>query len=669
MSNKWFLTAALRILILAAGLRFYRLDAQSFWNDEGNSARLSERSIPLIIEGTASDIHPPLYYLMLRGWRELVGETEFGLRSLSAFLGVGVVALTMALVNILDQKSRTLALLAAFLTAVNPALVYYSQEARMYELLAFLATGATVLLLRWLRAGAALKSKTAVAYTLTLAAGLYTHYFFPAVLASHMIILTAQFSLVKQIANLFPELPNRATVFLRGDGSPSHVVSESLTAKGTKATKNVKPYQIGNWLLLAATAVVLYLPWLPIFIRQAGGRPGMRLPIAEFVSAAGRWLAFGATIQPAAASWSLAALGLLLLIGLLPRQRHRFLYQFVALTGLAVPVLLMWLAGTTTPPFYKFMVVAVPPLALLAALGFGRAWRWGFASRVHLPALVGVLLLGLLLWGEGRSLQNLYFDSAYARADYRAIAAQIAAENHPKSAVILNAANQWEVFTYYYQDVDRVYPLPRGFPDPAQIEAELTALTEQYGRLYAIFWGEAERDPERLVERWLDANTFKAREEWVGDVRFVTYAVPDEPPEEMETAVNLQFGGAIRLLGYTVEPDVVRPGDILQVALFWERVVALETRYKVFLHLIGPDGKLWSQRDSEPGGGLALTTTWVAGQRVQDNHGLLVPVDAPPGQYALLLGLYDIADPNGRLPIEITTGTSDSFSIPIIVTK
>jgi hypothetical protein len=155
----------------------------------------------------------------------------------------------------------------------------------------------------------------------------------------------------------------------------------------------------------------------------------------------------------------------------------------------------------------------------------------------------------------------------------------------------------------------------------------------------------------------------------VGDVRFVPYAVPDEPPEEMETAVNLQFGGAIRLLGYTVEPDVVRPGDILQVALFWERVVALETRYKVFLHLIGPDGKLWSQRDSEPGGGLALTTTWVAGQRVQDNHGLLVPVDAPPGQYALLLGLYDIADPNGRLPIEITTGTSDSFSIPIIVTK
>ena len=76
------------LLLLAAALRFHRLGAQSFWNDEGNSARLSERSLQLIVEGTASDVHPPLYYLLLRGWRELAGESEFGLRSLSAFAGI-----------------------------------------------------------------------------------------------------------------------------------------------------------------------------------------------------------------------------------------------------------------------------------------------------------------------------------------------------------------------------------------------------------------------------------------------------------------------------------------------------------------------------------------------------------------------------------------------------
>ena len=93
------------ILLLATGLRFRKLDQQSFWNDEGNSARLSERSLPLIIEGTASDIHPPLYYLILRGWRELLGDSEFGLRSFSAFTGVLTVAAIMAVAQFLYRYS------------------------------------------------------------------------------------------------------------------------------------------------------------------------------------------------------------------------------------------------------------------------------------------------------------------------------------------------------------------------------------------------------------------------------------------------------------------------------------------------------------------------------------------------------------------------------------
>ena len=95
---RWVWAALLvAVLLLATGLRFYRLDAQSLWNDEGNSARLSERDLARIIEGPASDIHPPLYYIALRGWRELLGDDEFGLRSFSAFAGVLTVAATCAL--------------------------------------------------------------------------------------------------------------------------------------------------------------------------------------------------------------------------------------------------------------------------------------------------------------------------------------------------------------------------------------------------------------------------------------------------------------------------------------------------------------------------------------------------------------------------------------------
>ncbi|HIQ00596.1 MAG TPA: hypothetical protein EYH30_00450, partial [Anaerolineales bacterium] len=87
----------LSILLLATGLRFYRLDAQSFWNDEGNSARAAERSIPLILEAAEGDIHPPGYYVLLHFWRAMVGESEFGLRALSAICSVLTVALTYGL--------------------------------------------------------------------------------------------------------------------------------------------------------------------------------------------------------------------------------------------------------------------------------------------------------------------------------------------------------------------------------------------------------------------------------------------------------------------------------------------------------------------------------------------------------------------------------------------
>jgi len=68
----WLPLAA--ILLLASGLRCYRIEAQSFWNDEGNSVRLAERSLNLIIAGAKGDIHPPGYYLALHYWRAVRPE-------------------------------------------------------------------------------------------------------------------------------------------------------------------------------------------------------------------------------------------------------------------------------------------------------------------------------------------------------------------------------------------------------------------------------------------------------------------------------------------------------------------------------------------------------------------------------------------------------------------
>jgi mannosyltransferase len=622
------------VLLLATAVRLHRLENQSFWNDEGNSARLSERPLPLIIEGTASDIHPPLYYVLLHGWRIFVGQSEFALRAFSAFQGIGIVAIIFALgKRLFGRKGRLAAVLGATLAAVNPALVYYSQEARMYELLAFLAALSTLLLVALL-ASARWRLTLGAAYVLCSLAGLYTHYFYPAVLLAQNLTF---------LLWLLQDRGSSARPFALG--------------------------RLGRWILMMGTILLLYLPWLPIFLRQSGSRTTVREPLLEFVLDSMRWLMYGPTVEAGEMAWPLLAYSLLALAAFCAlRQRNAALpAKTTLLLSLAVPVLLMWIAGATRPAFSKFLLVSSPPLCLLAALGW--SWLWGSSHFWRSPSVLKSLVIfapALVLLGSGRSLHNMAYDPAFARADYRAIAAQIRDEAHPGAAIVLNAANQWEVFTYYHREGAPVFPVPRGYPDPAVIDDELSAIAAESQRIYAVFWADAERDPNRLVERWLSENTYKAREEWFGDVRLATYAAPAGPPSDVIETGNLAFAESVTLEGYTLGDGELRPGQILPLTLYWRTDVPLDARYKVFLHLVDENGELVAQRDSEPGGGLVLTPTWPEGETIRDNHGLYLPEDLEPGTYTLLLGLYPLGDPLKRLPVNTPDGLADAYPLVVI---
>ena len=646
------LAVVVAILLLAAALRFHRLEAQSFWNDEGNSARLSERSVPAILEGTASDIHPPLYYLLLRGWRELGGETEFGLRSLSAYAGVLTVAVTMAIARRLvgmkgsggagergsreSEASAGAALgrddrspypatqgtlptahwslitpFAGLFAAVSPVLVYYSQETRMYALLALLAALSAWALLVWL---VRQEWRWAVAYVAVVAAGLYTHYFFPAVVAAQGMVV-----LVRGLQTAADGRRNTA------DRGLLSVVGRPLAA----------------WLLFAITATALYLPWLPVFLRQVGGRSGERAGVLNFLVDSGRWLIPGSTTGADEVTWALWAALVLIVLGVVASLRHA-----AAVAPLVVvPLALMYYVGATDPAFFKFLLAVMPFVCLLMGLAWSvpRRWLW-------LPGVLTVVVLA----GMAVSLANLYNDTVYARADYRAMAESVA-DDPGNAGVILVAPNQWEVFTYYHRDGAPVYPLPRSRPDPTLLVPELERIAATHDRLYVLYWGEGQRDPERVIERWLDGNTYKASEEWVGDVRFAVYAVPHQADITV-TPSGATFAGldgeTITLKSYTVWPQMARPGEVVQAQLVWTADATPARPYKVFLHLIAADGSLVAQRDAEPVGGSRPTTTWMPGEEVVDNHGLLMPPDLPPGDYALRLGLYDAFDPAIRLAVE-----------------
>ena len=123
------------------------------------------------------------------------------------------------------------------------------------------------------------------------------------------------------------------------------------------------------------------------------------------------------------------------------------------------------------------------------------------------------------------SLNNLYFNPAYFRDDYRGIAQYLARVYRPGDAVIVIAPNQVEAFGHYHTGGAEVFPLPHARPpDPAETIAALEAITASHPRLFVLYWGDEQADPAHTVETWLNTYAFKAGDTWYGQVRLATYA-------------------------------------------------------------------------------------------------------------------------------------------------
>ena len=136
------------VLAAGAALRFATLDVQSVWYDEAVTARLLQMDLPGMLGAIPdSESTPPLYYVLAWLWSAVFGTGEIGMRSLSALVGTATIAVAWALGRRLGGDRAALG--AAALVACNPMLVWFSQEARAYALLALLGTLASLL---WLRA-------------------------------------------------------------------------------------------------------------------------------------------------------------------------------------------------------------------------------------------------------------------------------------------------------------------------------------------------------------------------------------------------------------------------------------------------------------------------------------------------------------------------------------
>ena len=326
--------AGLFVFLLAASLytRTRALDA-GFWIDEGLSVGIASFPLSEIPGVLRQDGSPPLYYLLLHVWMDVVGTGETETHALS--LVFALLTIPAALWAGYSLFGRRAGWVAAALAALNPFLTVYAQETRMYSLVILLSLVASAAFIH----GFVLRRRRYVAlFALCLALMLYTHYW-------------AAFFALGALAAL---------------------------AVSARETRDRRGLLVDGALAFGAVALA-FAPWLPTFVDQAAhtGAPWSRTPsplglvggLTAVLSGQGTLVAvlFGAGIGISA---------------VVRRAGDRERTAFLALIAIGGGTLLSaWLFSQVTPAWAnRYLAVLVGPVLLLAAAGVARSGRLGLVA-------------------------------------------------------------------------------------------------------------------------------------------------------------------------------------------------------------------------------------------------------------------------------------------------
>ena len=183
-SRTFWLVAGLTVL--AAALRFATLGVQAYHHDEiVTASRVLRGSFWHAMDAVGfSESAPPLYYALAWIWTQATGTGEYGLRSISALAGVATIPVVY-LIGV-ELRGRRAGLMAAALAAVNPMLLWYSQEARAYSLLVLFCSLSLLYCIRAMRHG---RPRDFTAWGIASALALGTHYFALFAVAAEVVLL------------------------------------------------------------------------------------------------------------------------------------------------------------------------------------------------------------------------------------------------------------------------------------------------------------------------------------------------------------------------------------------------------------------------------------------------------------------------------------------------
>jgi hypothetical protein len=355
---------------------------------------------------------------------------------------------------------------------------------------------------------------------------------------------------------------------------------------------------------------------------------------------------------------AVSTLGFLVSLALLrrPLEPHK---RAALLLGLGF---VFFFAAQMTLGEKKFARYALPALQFVAILG---AVGWVWLLRRLMRGRVWLLSLSLLLVVVAQFAVSIprhpYYGTHYnylfggpkvilaggmVSGQEKGEGLKIAAEylnGMPMSPLLVVGAHQFGAFYFHFRG--KTVPLTDDVPDYL-----LFTRSEVLRRVGAEQWGEVwetyrTRTPKLVVA--FDSVPYV----WV----YKTGPLIEEG--KIGHLVQAKVGQAIELLGYDFEPQQVRPGEAVQLTLYWERVRQDPGDLTVFTHLIDATGQGRAQKDNPPQGGMYPTYLWDAGERVQDSYQLELPADAPAGTYRFAVGMY-VLQTMERQPITTAQGTS-----------
>jgi len=607
-TGRW---AILLPLLLGFGARLYGLTFHSLWLDESASIHLASFPLFEIFQQGMSlqEPNPPLYHLTLHLWVRVFGSGEAAVRLLSVFLGT----LYLPPIYLLGRRllSRRVALLAALLAAINPFLVWYSQETRMYALVATLSLWSLYCFVRALDTP---RWYWWAAYVVITVASLYTHFYAVLLLPAELVCLLIY-----------------------------------AWRSGTSPWRG---------LLAWMTSLLCFAPWLWRAWELSATTPSWRPSLGLGAMAVACLEAFTVRSVPlsgAARASALLILGTIALVGLLPAplpqgaaRRGRWKWTelrsgtFLVL-ALLVPFLLAYVLSFRQQIFtVYYLIIIVAPFVLALASGIARV-----NSLHRATGLLSLLVaLGFLSYGLRHN-----WSPESRKEEWRAAARYVQEHARQGDAILCHVDYTRLPFGYYYRGDQPVFA-PFGGPvkDSAEVDRVLGGLGE-YDVVWLVQSHSEQVDPARIVEGWLGGSFPLVTEQYPPGVEVKGYAASFRLKAVPATArhVGATYERGLRLRACEIEDGPYEatdntfhpPSGWIHVTLYWDIVAQPSMDYTAVVRLVDDAGQVWGGSLERATGAMFFhpPTSWQAGEIVRDDYDVNLNPRTPGGEYTLEVSL------------------------------